>query len=109
MASTYLLYIALFGAAVVIFLWLRDARIFFQTGTRGYRHASYQGVLYTAIAIAGFWAGWYGNEYIALGLVLLALFLQGRLKREPVWDGESAGERFFGSVRRSNDKILKKI
>ncbi|MDD1708290.1 MAG: ABC transporter permease, partial [Methanoregulaceae archaeon] len=32
---SYLVYIALFGAAVVFFLWLRDARIFYRTGLSG--------------------------------------------------------------------------
>ena len=34
---SYLLYVALFGTAATIFLWLRDARIFFRTGLPGYR------------------------------------------------------------------------
>ncbi|MCX6697828.1 MAG: ABC transporter permease, partial [Methanoregula sp.] len=40
---SYLIYVAMFGAAVVIFLWLRDARIFFRTGLSGYRKAAYWG------------------------------------------------------------------
>jgi len=34
---SYLVYIALFGAAVVFFLWLRDARIFYRTGLSGFQ------------------------------------------------------------------------
>jgi hypothetical protein len=41
---SYLTYVAVFGAAVTIFLWLRDARIFFRTGLAGYRKAAYWGV-----------------------------------------------------------------
>ncbi|NYT04794.1 MAG: ABC transporter permease [Methanomicrobiales archaeon] len=107
MPSTYLLYVACFGALVVFFLWLRDARIFFRTGTAGYRRAAYRGVVYGAVVLAGILVGWYGNEYVAIGLVLLALYLQGRDEREKVWTDEPAFERFFGHVRRSNDKARK--
>ncbi len=50
---TYLTYVALFGAAATIFLWLRDARIFFRTGLPGYRKAAYHGVAYGATRYAG--------------------------------------------------------
>ena len=50
---SYLVYIALFGAAVVFFLWLRDARIFYRTGHPGYRKAAYRGVLFGALALLG--------------------------------------------------------
>ena len=50
---TYLTYIAMFGAAVTVFLWLRDARIFFRTGLPGYRKAAYHGVVYGALATLG--------------------------------------------------------
>ena len=41
MASTYLLYVAVFGALVIAYLWLMDARIFYRTGLPGYRRAAY--------------------------------------------------------------------
>ena len=49
----YLVYVAMFGTAATIFLWLRDARIFFRTGLPGYRKAAYWGVLYGALATLG--------------------------------------------------------
>jgi hypothetical protein len=50
---SYLIYVAMFGAAAVLFLWLRDARIFFRTGLPGYRKAAYYGVGYGALATLG--------------------------------------------------------
>ena len=51
---SYLLYVALFGAVAVIFLWLRDARIYYRTGLPGYRKTARYGVLYGALATLGF-------------------------------------------------------
>lgn len=93
----------MFGAAVVIFLWLRDARIFFRTGLPGYRKAAYWGVLYGALATLGvictiLLAAF--TEMIGIGIILLALYLQGRIQREKIWKNEGTMERFFGSVPR---------
>jgi len=100
---SYLIYVAMFGAAVVLFLWLRDARIFFRTGLSGYRKAAYWGVLYGALATFGvictvLFAAL--TEMIGIGLVLLALYLQGRIERENVWKNEGTMERMLGSVPR---------
>ncbi|MCM2466070.1 ABC transporter permease [Methanoculleus oceani] len=107
---SYLAYVAGFGVAVTVFLWLRDLRIFYRTGLSGYRTAAYRGVLYTALSLLGFFIAAYAEawEYLGLGLVLLALYLQGRVDRENVWHGESAGERFFGSAERTKDKGSRK-
>ena len=99
----------LFGAAAVIFLWLRDARIFFLTGLSGYRKAAYWGVLYGALGTFGVLCTIAGDtfELLGLGLILAALYLQGRMTREKVWTGnESTLERTLGSVKRpvSNKK-----
>lgn len=97
---SYLLYIAVFGAVAVIFLWLRDARIFFRTGLRGYRKAAYWGVLYGALALLGFEIAWYVPDFeiLGLGLILAALYLQTNRKKEQVWTNEGTFERFLGSV-----------
>jgi hypothetical protein len=39
-------------------------------------------------------------ELLGLGLVLGALFLQGKINRDKVWGNESALERLFGSAPR---------
>ena len=96
---SYLTYVALFGAAATIFLWLRDARIFFRTGLPGYRKAAYWGVAYGALSTLGVFFTIYLLELLGLGLILGALYLQGRIEREKVW-GKNEGmlQRFLGSV-----------
>lgn len=97
---TYLVYVAVFGALAVIFLWLRDARIYYRTGFSGYRQASYRGVVYGALATFGVACAMFMLELLGLGLVLAALFLQGKINRDKVWGNESALERLFGSAPR---------
>jgi len=97
---SYLIYVAIFGTAITLFLWLRDARIFFRTGLAGYRKAAYGGVVYGAIASLGaaFTISMPDFEILGLGLILLALYLQGKIVREKVWKNERTLERFLGSV-----------
>jgi hypothetical protein len=97
----YLIYVAIFGVAVLFFLWLRDVRIFYRTGKPGYRKAAYQGVLFGALALLGAMITAYSENLplVGLGIILGALYLQGRIQREKVWTDESTWERFFGSVK----------
>ena len=103
---TYLTYVAIFGAAATLFLWLRDARIFFRTGLPGYRKAAYWGVVYGAVATLGVVFAEYALELLGLGLILGALYLQSRIGREKIWGNEGVLQRFLGSVpvRRANKK-----
>ena len=105
---SYLIYVAMFGAAAVLFLWLRDARIFFRTGLPGYRKAAYHGVGYGALATLGgaVTLTMPDFELLGLGLILLAMYLQGRIVREKVWGKEDTFTRFLGSVPRP--KAMKK-
>lgn len=96
---SYLVYVAVFGALVVFFLWLRDARIFYRTGLAGYRRASYRGVIYGAIAILGTGVTYFTSlELLGLGIILLALYLQGREEREKIWKDESSLDRLLGKA-----------
>ena len=97
---TYLIYVAIFGTAAVLFLWLRDARIFFRTALPGYRIAAYYGVLYGALASLGLMVTltMENFEILGLGLILAGMYLQGKIEREKVWKNESTFERFLGSV-----------
>jgi len=103
---SYLTYVAVAGAAATLFLWLRDARIFFRTGLPGYRKAAYWGVAYGALATLGVAFTEYNHELLGLGLILGALYLQGRIEREKVWGSEGTLNRFLGSVpiRKANKK-----
>lgn len=104
---TYLIYIAFFGAAVVFFLWLRDARIFFRTGLPGYRKAAYRGVLYGALALMGVAVTASLLEVLGLGVILAALYLQGREGRETVWGSEGTLDRVFGRAPGATRTIRK--
>ena len=105
---SYLVYIAIFGAAAVIFLWLRDARIFWRTGLDGYRKAAYWGVIYGALAFLGLEVAWYVPDFeiLGLGLILLAIYLQTNRTKEKIWKNEDTLTRFLGSVpiNRTNKK-----
>jgi len=99
---SYLIYVAMFGTAAVLFLWLRDARIFFRTGLSGYRKAAYHGVAYGALATLGAAVthSMHIFELLGLGLILAALYLQGRIEREKIWGSEETLTRLLGSVPR---------
>jgi hypothetical protein len=113
---SYLVFVAYLGAAAVIFLWLRDARIYYRTGLPGYRKAAYYGVLYGAMATLGgslaatfdaaaaaaptpeAASGALNCEVVGLGLIVLAVYLQGLHKKERVWTTEPVLDRALGSV-----------
>lgn len=106
---SYLVYVAAFGALAVFFLWFRDARIFLRTGLPGFRKGAYQGVLFGALAILGIaFAVWsterFPTEILGLGVILGALYLQGRVPREKIWKTESWWERLTGDVPRKTGK-----
>jgi len=76
-------------------------RIFYLTGLPGYRKASYQGVIWGAVALFGIALTIYTLELVGLGVILAALYLQGRVKREKIWKEEGTWERMTGRVRSS--------
>ncbi|CVK32240.1 ABC transporter permease [Methanoculleus bourgensis] len=71
---------------------------------------SYRGVLYTALALFGYFITSLTEDWVflGLGLVLAALYLQGRVERERVWRNEGTIQRFFGSVERTKDMSTRK-
>lgn len=105
---SYLIYVAIFGTAATVFLWLRDARIFFRTGLPGYRKAAYWGVLYGALAGLGLQITWRVPDFeiLGLGLILAGMYLVTRQEKEKIWKNEGTLQRFLGSVpvRKPNKK-----
>lgn len=102
---SYLVYVAAFGTLGVFFLWLRDARIFLRTGLPGYRNAAYRGVLYGALAILGLAFTFssterFPTELIGLGIILAALYFQGKVTRERVFSTERTWDRLSGNAPR---------
>ncbi|HMA04634.1 MAG TPA: ABC transporter permease [Methanomicrobiales archaeon] len=102
---SYLIFVAGFGALATYLLWFRDVRIFFRTGLPGYRAAARHGVAYATLALIGVDVGLIFDEVVGLGLILLALYLQGREKREKVFSGgEPALDRLLGKTAQRKDK-----
>jgi hypothetical protein len=100
-----LLFVAGFGVAVTYLFWFRDMRIFLRTGLPGYRAAAYRGVAYAALSLMAIDIAVIWDEVVGLGLILLALYLQGREKREKVFSGgEPALDRLLGKAGRRKDK-----
>ncbi|MBP2134580.1 hypothetical protein J2128_002551 [Methanomicrobium sp. W14] len=111
MSMSYLVYIAVFGAAAVAYLWLRDARVFYRTGLAGYRKSAYYGVFYTALSLTGVLFALRGLDLIGLGLILLALYLQGGIKKEKkqIWSEKSTtADRILGKAERPVRKTRQK-
>jgi hypothetical protein len=103
MSYSMFFYIGVFGAAVIYYLWLRDARIFYRTGLPGYRKAAYYGVIYSALSTLGVFFVYRNSDFIGLGLVLLALYMQGRIdkERDQIWNkNSSAVDRALGKTPR---------
>ena len=86
----------------MFFLWFRDVRIFYRTALEGYRKAAYQGVLFGAIALLALCIAlwWPDQAFLAYALVLLALYLQGRVAREKdIWGASSSSmDRLLGTA-----------
>jgi hypothetical protein len=103
---SYLIFVAAFGTIGVFFLWIRDARIFYRTGLPGYRTAAYRGVVYGAIALLGFLITYFSEpfEVVGLGIILAALYLQGRDVRERPWKNETKLDRLLGRAEIKPEK-----
>jgi hypothetical protein len=100
---SYLVYVAAFGCGVVFFLWFRDVRIFARTALPGYRKAAYRGVLFSALSLLGFFFTYTSGpvvptELIGLGIILAALYLQGRVERERIFADSGWWDRLFGKA-----------
>jgi hypothetical protein len=93
---SYLIFVAGFGVLVTYYFWGRDVRIFLRTGLPGYRKAAYHGVAYATLALLALDIALVWDEIVGLGLILLALYLQGREKREKVFTKEPAPDRLLG-------------
>ena len=108
LAMTYLVWIAGFGALATYFLWFRDMRIFRRTRLPGYRTAALHGLAWVTIALVALDVALVLNESLGIGLVLVALFLQGRDRREKVFTPrDPAIDRLLGKAPRREDKERK--
>ena len=94
------LYIALFGFAAIIFLTLRDIRIFHRTKIESYRKGAMRGMVAGALAWVGMGVTATNpeNPLIGLTIVLVAIYLNGKGKREDVFGNAPLIKRVFGET-----------
>ena len=94
------LYIALFGFAAIIFLTLRDIRIFHRTKIESYRKGAMRGMVAGVLAWVGMLvtAANPENPLIGLTIVLVAVYINGKGKREDVFGNAPLIKRILGET-----------
>ena len=96
MADIYI-YIAAFGFVAILYLTLRDIRIFHRTKIESYRKGALRGMVAGALA-------WIviivtlGNPSIGLTIVLVAVYINGKGKREDVFGNAPLAKRVLGET-----------
>jgi hypothetical protein len=90
-------YIAAFGFAAIIFLTLRDIRIYHRTKIESYRKGALKGMAAGALALIGM-AVTAGNPSIGLTIVLIAVYINGKGRREDVFGDAPLMKRVLGET-----------
>lgn len=90
-------YIAAFGFISIIFLTLRDIRIFHRTKIISYRKGALKGMIAGAVALVGMGATT-DNPPIGLTIMLVAIYLNGKGKREDVFWNAPMIKRVLGET-----------
>lgn len=90
-------YIAAFGFISIIFLTLRDIRIFHRTKIVSYRKGALKGMIAGAIALIGMVITT-ENPSIGLTIMLVAIYLNGKGKREDVFGNAPVLKRVIGET-----------
>lgn len=91
-------YIAAFGFLAIIFLTLRDIRIYHRTKIVSYRKGALRGMIAGALALIGMGVT-AGNPQIGLTITLVAVYLNGKGKREDVFGDASMMKRVLGETK----------
>lgn len=91
-------YIAAFGFAAIIFLTLRDIRIFHRTRIISYRKGALKGMIAGAVALIGMGVT-ADNPSIGLTITLVAVYLNGKGKREDVFGDSPMIKRILGETK----------
>lgn len=90
-------FIAAFGFAVIIFLTLRDIRIYHRTRIESYRKGALRGMAAAALALVGMSVA-VKNAQIGLTIVLVAIYINGKGKREDVFGNAPVLKRVLGET-----------
>ncbi len=95
---TYIyIYIAAFGFFSIIFLTLRDIRIFRRTKVESYRKGALRGMLAGALALVGLNVT-VVNPSVGLTITLVAVYINGKGKREDVFGDAPLMKRVLGET-----------
>ncbi|AKB42393.1 hypothetical protein [Methanosarcina vacuolata] len=89
--------IAMFAYFVVLFLTLRDIRIFKRTGYRSYRKGAMKGLAASSMVLIGAVAV-EAKPDLGLLLVLIGLFINRKGRRERVFTNAGTLDRFLGKT-----------
>ena len=96
-------YIAAFGFISIIFLTLRDIRIYRRTKLVSYRKGALRGMVTGALALIGMnFTGNPGYESVGLTVVLVAVYFNNKGKREDVFGDAPLMKRVLGETTSSN-------
>ncbi len=90
-------YIAILAYVVVLFLTLRDVRIYKRTRLDSYRKGAMKGIFASALVMLGVLLSFY-NPNLGLLVVLIALFFNQKGSREPVFKEAKAIDRLLGKT-----------
>ncbi len=90
-------YIAAFGFMAIIFLTLRDIRIYHRTRIESYRKGALRGMIAGALALIGMSAT-EANPSIGLTITLVAVYINGKGKREDVFGDAPLIRRVLGET-----------
>lgn len=99
-------YIAGFGFFSIIFLTLRDIRIFRRTKIESYRKGALRGMLAGALALVGMNVT-VVNPSVGLTITLVAVYINGKEKREDVFGDAPLMKRVLGetTVQRNINRL----
>lgn len=95
--------ISVFGFVSIIFLTLRDIRIYHRTRFESYRKGALRGMIAGALALIGMGVT-ASNPQIGLTIVLVAVYLNRKGKREEVFGDAPMIKRVLGETTVKNKK-----
>ncbi len=95
-------YIAAFGFVVIIFLTLRDIRIYHRTRIESYRKGALRGMIAGALALVGMGVT-AENPSIGLTITLVAVYINGKGRREDVFGDAPLIKRVLGETMVKKD------
>ncbi|WMW21443.1 hypothetical protein RE476_08500 [Methanolobus mangrovi] len=90
-------YIAILAYVVVLFLTLRDVRIYMRTRLASYRKGALKGIFASALVMLGVLFS-LSNPNLGLLIVLIALFFNQKGTREQVFKDAKAIDRLLGKT-----------